>query len=53
MPVKNITSCAFAGENLDMLIVTTASADDAENPKSGMTFALEPGIKGNKTVLFN
>ena len=53
MPVKNITSCAFAGENLDMLIVTTASADDGDNPNSGMTFVLEPGIKGNKSVLFN
>ncbi|MDP1852497.1 MAG: SMP-30/gluconolactonase/LRE family protein [Candidatus Planktophila sp.] len=53
MPVKNITSCAFAGENLDMLVITTASTDDTENPKSGMTFVIDPGIKGNKTVLFN
>jgi sugar lactone lactonase YvrE len=53
MPVKNITSCSFAGENLDKLIITTASTDDAENFQSGMTFIGSPGITGNKTVLFN
>jgi gluconolactonase len=53
MPVKNVTSCAFAGKDLDKLIITTASTDDAENPQSGMTFIGSPGITGNKTVLFN
>ena len=53
MPVKNVTSCAFAGENLDKLIITTASTDDSNNPQSGMTFIGSPGITGNKTVLFN
>ena len=53
MPVKNVTSCAFAGENLDKLIITTASTDDSDNSQSGMTFIGSPGVTGNKTVLFN
>jgi len=46
-----VTSCAFGGENLDTLYVTTARyqmpADSlAQNPQSGGLFAIEPGVHG-------
>jgi sugar lactone lactonase YvrE len=59
MPVKNVTSCAFGGSNLDTLFVTTASIefdnhrwlflDDAgfaSAPLAGAIFALHVGVRG-------
>ncbi len=48
MPVKNVTSCCFAGEELDLIICTTAAVGDQESSQAGMTFVLEPGVKGQK-----
>lgn len=55
MPVQNVTSCAFAGSDLETLIITTAlDADSALNSEySGMTFALATGVKGKETQVFN
>ena len=52
MPVKNATSCAFAGENLDQLVITTAQLTDEDSPLSGMTFVATPGVKGKATIEF-
>ena len=52
MPVKNATSCTFAGENLDQLIITTAQLTDEDSPQSGMTFVATPGVKGKVTIEF-
>lgn len=54
LPVKNVTSCAFAGATLDTLIITTARVEDdgPESTQSGMTFAIKPGVKGIKAKLF-
>lgn len=51
LPVPQVTSCAFGGENLDQLIITTASVgltDEAllKYPESGFVFIAEPGVKG-------
>jgi gluconolactonase len=52
VPTKNVTSCTFAGENLETLIITSASnGDHKSNLNSGMTFICEPGIRGRKTNL--
>ena len=52
-PVKNTTSCAFAGKDLDQLIVTSAHDGKPElNKQAGQTFICKPGIKGKKTTPF-
>ncbi|MGX5819772.1 SMP-30/gluconolactonase/LRE family protein [Chitinophaga lutea] len=40
VPVKNVTSCAFAGESLDQLIITTAGGEGAH------LFSVKPGVCG-------
>ena len=57
LPAPNITSCAFAGTDLDTLYITSASAamdDDAlkQYPLAGSLFAFKPGVKGLATPLF-
>lgn len=51
IPAPHVTSCAFAGEELDHLIITTATADMTPEellkfPESGHTFVVKPGVKG-------
>ena len=53
-PTPRITSCVFAGENLDQLIITSAREESevGEPKESGMTFIATPGVRGQKTTLF-
>lgn len=51
VPTQNVTSCAFGGENLDHLYITTArltlSEQDRENqPFAGSLFRVEVGVRG-------
>ena len=51
VPVPQVSSCAFAGENLDYLVITTARENLKEEeikkyPESGNTFLVKPGVKG-------
>jgi len=51
LPVSNVTSCAFGGENLDELYITTArhGLDEEQlinQPLAGGVFMAKPGIKG-------
>jgi sugar lactone lactonase YvrE len=51
VPVPNVSSCAFAGENLDHLIITTARQDLTEEelkkyPQSGDLFYAKVPVKG-------
>lgn len=58
LPVPKVTSCCFAGENLDQLIITTAVGNPGEEmdldkyPQSGYIFIANPGVTGKKTNLF-
>jgi sugar lactone lactonase YvrE len=57
MPVPNITSCTFAGPDLDTLYITTArhllsEADIRKYPLSGSLFSCKPGVTGLPTPLF-
>lgn len=52
LPVKNVTSCAFGGPNLDTLIVTTAAMTNEDNAQAGMTFMGTPGVRGQKLNLY-
>lgn len=51
LPVKNATSCAFGGKNLDELYITTARIEMtkqelSEQPIAGGLFRVKPGTKG-------
>jgi L-arabinonolactonase len=51
LPVQRPTSCAFGGEGLDVLYVTSAAtgltpAELARGPLAGGLFALETGVRG-------
>jgi sugar lactone lactonase YvrE len=57
VPAHNVTSCAFGGENLDTLYITTSSLDmtDEEKekyPLAGSIFKIKPGVKGVKSSFF-
>jgi sugar lactone lactonase YvrE len=57
VPAHNVTSCAFGGENLDKLYITTASVDmtkaeRARYPLAGSLFVALPGVKGVKSNFF-
>jgi sugar lactone lactonase YvrE len=57
MPVPNITSCTFAGADLDTLYITTArhllnEEDIRKYPLSGSLFSCKPGVPGLPTPLF-
>jgi sugar lactone lactonase YvrE len=51
LPAPNVTKCAFGGENLDELYLTTAwtsmsEEDRKQNPLAGDLFRVKVGIKG-------
>jgi len=65
LPVKNVTSCAFGGEGMDTLFVTTASIefdsgrwvfmDEAgfeAAPMTGGLFAIDVGVRGLPELAF-
>lgn len=57
LPVQRPTSCAFGGEALDMLFITSAriglsEAELAAQPLSGALFAANPGVRGLAPFLF-
>jgi len=53
LPVSYTTSCAFAGKDLDQLIITTAHNNEmGKHTQAGMTFICNPGINGKKTYSF-
>jgi sugar lactone lactonase YvrE len=59
VPAPNVTSCTFAGDNLDHLVITTARQDLNEEqlkqyPLSGDVFFIKTAVKGvreNKCML--
>lgn len=58
VPVPQVSSCAFGGENMDQLLITTGrqdmSAADAEKyPDSGSVYLATPGVRGVRKHIFN
>ena len=51
-PAKNTTSCCFAGEHLDTLIITS-SGEGFDDPEAGKIFYAEPGVQGMPNVPFD
>ncbi|WP_346880901.1 SMP-30/gluconolactonase/LRE family protein [uncultured Algibacter sp.] len=57
VPAHNITSCAFGGDNLDVLYITSATVDMSDDelkeyPLAGSVFKVVPGVKGVKSSFF-
>lgn len=53
IPAPFVTSCAFAGEDLGTLIITSATDDQVGGPKeAGMTFCIKPGVTGRPSRTF-
>ena len=57
LPVARVTSCAFGGDELDTLFITTASIgldgeQAAAQPLAGGLFAVRPGVRGLPTPVF-
>ncbi|KAA3621664.1 MAG: SMP-30/gluconolactonase/LRE family protein [Flavobacterium sp.] len=57
VPAHNVTACAFGGENLDILYITTARKDMSEKevarfPLAGSIFSVKPGVQGVKSDFF-
>lgn len=58
VPAHNVTSCAFGGEELDILYITTARVDMSKEelhsyPLSGSLFKVKTGVKGVPCYHFN
>jgi len=47
LPASQITSCAFAGPDLDRMFVTSAS-DGVDEPLGGALFEIDPGCRGRE-----
>jgi len=45
LPASQITSCTFAGPDLDRMFVTSASID-VDEPEGGALFEIDPGVRG-------
>ncbi|AGH49662.1 MULTISPECIES: SMP-30/gluconolactonase/LRE family protein [Sphingomonas] len=52
LPATNITSCAFAGERLDRLFVTSAAMGAEDEPLAGALFEVDTGMCGLPPVSF-
>ena len=57
VPAHNVTACAFGGENLDILYITTSTNDMTEEerkkyPLAGSIFKCKPGVKGVTAFFF-
>lgn len=53
VPVRQVTSCVFGGDDLDQLFLTTSAEglDDPE-PTAGALFAASPGVQGLPTLSY-
>jgi sugar lactone lactonase YvrE len=57
VPALNVTSCAFGGDDLDILYITSARVGMTEEelqkyPLSGSVFKVRPGVKGVKCLYY-
>ena len=52
LPASKITSCVFAGPNLDRMFVTSASIESEEEPHAGGLFEIDPKVSGAPLLPF-
>jgi len=53
LPASQITSCVFAGPDLDRMFVTSAAVDRPDEALAGALFEIDPGTKGLTSNLFD
>jgi sugar lactone lactonase YvrE len=46
LPTSRITSCVFAGDDLDRMFLTSASMGLTDEPLAGSLFEIDPGVRG-------
>jgi len=46
LPVSQVTSCCFAGADLERMFVTTAAIGRPDEPLAGRLFEVSPGVRG-------
>ncbi|MFV3078007.1 SMP-30/gluconolactonase/LRE family protein [Niveispirillum fermenti] len=51
LPASQITSCTFAGPDLDRMFVTSAAVD-VDEPAGGALFEVDPGCRGRPTLMY-
>lgn len=52
LPASQITSCVFAGPNLDRMFVTSAAIGREGEPLAGALFEVAPGVRGAPAFAF-
>lgn len=54
LPVTNVTACAFGGEDLSTLFITTTreNVPEGTEPEAGALFAVDPGVTGAPLPMF-
>lgn len=54
VPARKVTACAFGGEYLNQLFITTSqeNIDTREDPLAGSLFRADVGVKGLPVRLF-
>jgi sugar lactone lactonase YvrE len=55
LPVRFVSSCAFAGSDLSTLVITTSTGDNGwhdEHELAGMTFTIKPPVKGKASYVY-
>jgi xylono-1,5-lactonase len=52
LPTPQVTSCTFAGRDLDRMFVTTASDGVEEDPVAGALFEVDPRCRGTPTLKY-
>ncbi|MEM9016288.1 MAG: SMP-30/gluconolactonase/LRE family protein, partial [Verrucomicrobiota bacterium] len=52
LPVTGPTSCAFGGENLEMLYITTGRFPNVDEELAGRLFVAQPGVRGTASIPF-
>lgn len=52
LPVTGVTSCAFGGDDLSTLYITTGIFANLKEEGAGLTYSCRPGVKGLPSVPF-
>ena len=55
LPVRFVSSCAFAGPDLSTLVITTSTGDNGwhdEHELAGMTFTIKTSVKGKASYVY-
>jgi sugar lactone lactonase YvrE len=52
LPVQEVTACAFGGDDLDVLYITTGLHKTEKEKDAGRVFVAKPGVRGVPAVAY-